>query len=311
MSYITKYRPSKFEDVIGQDGVVASFEKALKDRTAKAFLIDGPSGCGKTTLARIAAHTVGCKDKDIQEIDAATYSGIDDMRQITSTLCYRPIGGEVKSLIVDECHALSKAAWDSLLKVLEEPPEHVFWFLCTTTPAKVPQTIMTRCARYQLKAVPEKLLVKLLDDVAAAEGILKGRAGEDIIDLCASEAGGSPRQALANLALCAAAKNRDEASDLMASAVDSVEAIDLAKGLLKGIDWREACDILAKLKDANGESVRQVVRAYITAVALGSGKNAKQAERCMAILDAFSQPCAPGEQLTPIVLSVGRLMFAN
>jgi DNA polymerase-3 subunit gamma/tau len=312
MSYVTKYRPSSFDKVIGQDAIVSSLKSSIEKKAAKVYLFEGPTGTGKTTLARICAAMIGCQSKDIQEIDAATFTGIDDMREITKGLMYRPIGGEVKALILDEAHALSKQAWDSLLKALEDPPAHVYWFLCTTNAARVPATVMTRCARYQLKPVAKNDLIDLLGTVADAENILPGKTGDAIIALCAAEAGGSPRQALSNLALCANAKDRGEASDLMASAVDSVEAIELAKALLTGTTWAKARVFLEGLKaaGANGESVRQVVRAYITAVAVGSQKE-EAAHRCMAILDAFKDPCGPGEQLTPIVLAVGRLLFSD
>jgi len=308
-SFVTKYRPKTFKEVIGQDSVVASLEAIIAKKGAKTFLFDGPSGTGKTTLARICATAVGCRPNDTQEIDAATFTGVDDMRSIAGGLIYKPIGGDVKALIIDECHMLSKAAWNSLLKILEEPPSHVYWFLCTTEPQRVPDTIRTRCARYQLKNVPEKLLVDLLGWVADEEQILPGKSGDAIIGLCAHEAAGSPRQALSNLALCSAARDRGEASDLLSSAVESTEAIELAKALLAGTTWDKARAILEGLKGSNAESIRQTVRAYISAVALGSKE--AQAHRCMAILDAFSQPCSPGEQLTPTILSVGKCLLSD
>lgn len=309
-AFATKYRPKTFKEVVGQDAIVTSLQGVLKKRSSKTFLFDGPSGTGKTTLARICASELGCKAKDIQEIDAATFTGIDDMRQITGGLMYRPIGGEIKALIIDEAHGLSKAAWGSLLKILEEPPAYVFWFLCTTEAQRVPPTIMTRCARYQLKPVGQGDLIDLLGMVADAEDILPGKTGDSIIKLCAMEAMGSPRQALVNLATCAMAVDRQEASDLLSSAIETTEAVDLAKALLAGTNWAKARELLNGLKGANGESIRQVVRSYITAVALSS-TNDKTTHRCMAILEAFSVPCGTAEQLTPIVLSVGRLLFAD
>lgn len=311
MSFTTKYRPQTFEEVIGQKAVVSSMRTALKERRATTFLLDGPSGTGKTTLARIGAMFVGCKGKrDIQEVDAASYTGIDDMRQIAGGLMYRPIGNDVKALIIDEAHGLSKAAWNSLLKILEEPPSWVYWFLCTTEPSRVPATIMTRVVRYQLKPVSLEELEDLLFKVADEEKILPGKTGDTIITLCAKEAAGSPRQALSNLATCANAKDRQEASDLLASAIESHEAIELAKLLLAGTNWEKAQPLLASLKELNAESVRQTVRAYITAVALGNKKTAT-AHRCMAILEAFEKPCIPGEQFTPIVLAVGRILMSD
>ncbi len=125
-----KYRPKDFDEVVGQDAVVKSLQQAVKNNAGHTFLFTGLSGVGKTTLARITAATVGCVSSNLIEIDAATHTGVDDMRDVTFSLKYKPIGvGSVKVIIVDECHMLSKSAWNSLLKVLEEPPAWVYWML--------------------------------------------------------------------------------------------------------------------------------------------------------------------------------------
>src|SRR3990167_7232725 len=137
------------------------------------------------------------------EIDAATFTGIDDIRRVTETLNYRPIGaGTIRAIIVDECHRLSPAAYAALLKPLEEPPKWVYWFLCTTELGKVPANIKTRCTAYGLRAVPTPEIRVLLTDIAKKERIV-GKHVESVIDLCAKEATGSPRQALVFLGMCA------------------------------------------------------------------------------------------------------------
>src|SRR5665213_3208243 len=136
MSLYTDYRPKTFAEVIGQPAVIRSLKLALTKKSNHAFLLHGPSGCGKTTLARIAATVLGVTSpRQIKDFDAATNTGIDDVRAITGALAYRPIGVKpLMVMVVDECHALSAPAWKALLKILEEPPEHVWWFLCTTEP---------------------------------------------------------------------------------------------------------------------------------------------------------------------------------
>lgn len=306
----TKYRPRDFDSVIGQDTIVQSLKAVIKSNNNHALLFHGPSGTGKTTLARICAYELGAEDRDILEIDAATFTGIDDMRKVTETLNYRLVGrSSVRPVIVDETHRLSPAAFSALLKPIEEPPSWVYWFLCTTELGKVPQNIKTRCTPYGLKPVPTSEIRELLTNIAKKERF-NGKQIDSIIDLCSKEAHGSPRQALVNLGACASAASLDDAKELMKSAQDSAEAVDLAKLLSMGRGWLEVKECLADLKekDSNAESVRMVVQAYVTAVIMGD-KNPKPS--LFAVLEAFSVPFPSGNGIAPLVLACGKLFFAN
>lgn len=301
---ITKYRPTKFDDVIGQEAAVRALKTALKKKNIHAFLFTGPSGVGKTTLARLMARAVNCADADIIEIDAATHTGIDAMREIASTIYYAPIGQGSKAIIVDECHALSRQAVQSILKAIEEPPEWGYWMLCTTELNKVPVTIRNRCLHLALRPVPKQELVDWLTGIAKLEKY-RGPYIKDIINLCAVEAQGSPRQALTYLAACAGSKSVDEAREMMQAVAEEKQAIDLARALMKGARWRDLKPILEGLKDQNAESIRQIVRAYMTTVALkAEGQTLRHALR---ILEAFSTPCNPQDGITPIVIACGKL----
>lgn len=302
-----KYRPTALDQVIGQEPVVRALEKIVEKRSSHAFLFIGNSGIGKTTLARIVAALLGAEPVDIIEVDAAKYNGIDEMRLLTDGLRYRPLHeGRMKALILNECHRLSGNAWDSLLMSMEEPPEHVVWFLTTTDAAKVPKAVVTRCTKLELKPVPwQEILTYLLRPVVEAEEL---EIDDKILGICAREANGSPRQALANLALCSAATDEKEAATLLRSAVLSEGPIELARALInKLLPWEQMMAILDKLKEDNPESVRHVVNAYAAKVALGA-KTPRAAARALAVIDSFAQPFNSSDGIAPLLLAVGRLV---
>lgn len=304
MTLHTKYRPTKLMQVVGQDAAVKAFGKLLESKRSQTFLLHGPSGTGKTTLARIGASMVGSEERDIVEIDGATHTGIDAMREVIAKLRYRSFGESgVRSIILDEAHALSAQAWKALLKNLEEPSPHVFWFLCTTELGKVPANIKTRCSAIELDLVEPADIEELLRKVAAKEKI---DVSEGVIELCAKEALGSPRQGLVNLGVCAEVDNVKEAAGLLRSAIESPQVVELARALLSNAPWSKIKVICSGLKEQNAESVRQVIRGYMTSVALSA--DGKVMQRAMEILDVFDHPFHSGDGISPIVLGCGRLL---
>lgn len=302
MSFITKYRPQRYQDVLGQADAAKALESAVSGKRAQVFALSGPSGTGKTTLARIAAASVGCKPSDILEVDAATHTGIDKMREVQNMMLFRTVTGGPRAAIVDEAHRLSANAWDSLLKATEEPKAGALWFFCTTNIAKMPKTMITRCAKIDLKPVKDAQIRKLVEQVADDE---KLKIGDGAIDAIISAAEGSPRQALSHLVVCADANTRKEAEALIASASDSASVIDLCRFMMKPGGMNTLSSIFADLKDENPEGVRIVVMNYFGKVAAGA-KNADAFFRACDVLEAFCQPYNGSEGLGPLMVSVSR-----
>jgi DNA polymerase-3 subunit gamma/tau len=304
----TKYRPDKWDDVIGQGAAVKSLRNIIKRGDAQAFILVGPSGTGKTTLARIAAHEVGCSDEALLEVNAAKNTGIDDMRKVAEVLRYEPFGeSKRRAIILDEAHRLSAQAWDSLLKDIEEPPDHIVWFLCTTNAAKLPKTIKTRCATVTLKAVNDKDLTALADDIAERE---MPQMPEGVIDVCVQQADGSPRQLLMNMAACADIDTTKAARRVLEAAHQSDEIRSLCQSLLKRESWNKTAGILARLADEPPEGVRIVVMNYMASV-IRNTKSESQVKHCLHIMDSFCTPYNQGEGVAPLYLSVGRVLYAG
>lgn len=305
---ITKYRPRSWKEVVGQDEIVSSLKQILKKATSHSFLFVGPSGLGKTTLARLLATELGATNPgDITEVDAGQFTGIDDVRALTASLKYKPIGGsEIKAVILNECHRLTIAAQDALLAALEEPLPHTYFFLTTTEGNKIRAAIKTRCTAYELKLVSRNTLLDLLATICEREDFI---ASDAVLELCVKEAYGSPRQAIANLAVCSGVVERGEAAVLLRSAhTEGHEAVELIRAIMKGADWDQLTPILVGLQEQNPESIRQVIRAYLTKTILET-KHEGTRIAALGILDVFSEPFTVYDGISPILLAVGKLHY--
>ncbi len=192
-----KYRPTKFEEIKGQEHIVSVLENEAKTgKVFHAYLFSGSRGTGKTSVARIFAKLLGVNNEDIYEIDAASNRGIDEIREIRDAVHTYPYSSKYKVYIVDEAHMLTKEAWNAFLKTLEEPPKHVIFIMATTEPHKLPDTMVSRCECFAFKKPTHQMLIESVIRVCKEE---KNEIEKRSASLIATLADGSFRDALSIL----------------------------------------------------------------------------------------------------------------
>lgn len=251
-----KYRPRDFSELKGQDALVRTLTNAIQSgRIAHAFMLTGVRGVGKTTTARIIARALNCekgptvtpcgtceqctsiaqdRHVDVLEMDAASRTGVDDVREIIDSVQYAPVSGRYKVFIIDEVHMLSKNAFNALLKTLEEPPAHTKFVFATTEIRKVPVTVLSRCQRFDLRRIDEKVLKDYFTDLLKKENV---EAEEAAIALIARAADGSARDGLSLLDQAISRENgkvTGEQVRAMLGLVDRTITLDLYESIMKG-----------------------------------------------------------------------------
>lgn len=254
-----KWRPQKFQDVVGQEHVTRSLQNAIKnDRVGHAYILTGTRGIGKTSVARLFAKSLRCLDRledgnacnkckaclefnsgssmNIFEIDGASNNSVDDVRDLINNVQTLPTFGKYKVYIIDEVHMLSNNAFNALLKTLEEPPAHVVFLLATTEPHKLLNTVLSRCQRFDFRNASEDILASHIKDIASKEGITF--QSEQLIRILASQGNGSFRDTLSLL---------DQVLSFSESSTIDEEMLSLALGLAKISSIRNLCwSILAQ-----------------------------------------------------------------
>lgn len=276
MTYVVmarKYRPQTFEEVVGQSHVTTTLKHAIQaNRISHAYLFTGPRGTGKTTVARILAKALNCKEGptpqpcnkcdsckeitigrslDVGEIDGASNNSVDDIRALRENIRYVPTQQKYKVYIIDEVHMLSDSAFNALLKTLEEPPAHAIFIFATTEPHKVPQTVLSRCQRFDFRRIPATGLVETIQSIAEKENV---EIAQEAAYILARRADGSLRDVLSLLDQVVAYGGDDESAEGAKRTV-TPELVSETLGLVGQDKLFEITDALAQRDSAKGISI--------------------------------------------------------
>jgi len=280
-----KYRPKNWEEVLGNKQTLTTLQGVLKEGKIKTFLLYGPTGCGKTTIARLIADTIGCKDIDFQEINAANNRGIDTIREIVGDSRFQAFASEAKVFLLDEADQITGIAAEALLKVIEDTPPDTYFILATSKPEKLTATVKNRCSAFPVHILNNFEIRDLLVKVAGLEGITN--VPTNIMQEIARKVDGCPRQALQILAqVCVLNDEQEMLSVIENYSGESKNAMDLCRVLLnKG--WPEVLPVLEKVQDEDPEGVRRSVMGYMSKVILSDGDKSKRASK---ILTIFAEP---------------------
>jgi len=326
MSYTVlarKYRPQRFSEVIGQEHVTRTLQNAIEQgRTAHGYIFSGHRGIGKTTVARILAAALNCRSKDhpvpepcgvcescteiragnsvdVIEIDAATNRGIDEIRELREAARYRPARDRFKIYILDEAHQITDAAFNALLKTLEEPPDHIVFMLATTQPEDIPQTIRSRCQHFSFRAVKFDDIVGQLRDLVSRENI---EADSDALALLAEAGDGSMRDALSILDQAIASSTGKLTADSVRNLVGAAPA-HILEDVMRAVSESKSEEILRQVDHLISEGhspthfARQMARFLRNAtVAKVAGKDSsllqissEERERVGRVAEMFSE----------------------
>jgi DNA polymerase III gamma/tau subunit len=279
-----KLRPKTLKTVVGQEAACATLSTFGRDKMPHTVLLTGASGCGKTTLARIAAAQIRCDPSEVQEVNCADNRGIELARDLKKRAYSFPLTGDRKAWILDEVHALTKDAQSAMLKLLEDTPPHVYFFLCTTDPQKLLPTIITRCTEIKVKVVSPTGIKSILERAIKAYRLT---VSDDAVSAVVNESDGSPRKALVLLNQIKDITDPEEQAEAVEKASFRATAILIARAMTNPrVAWPEVAKLLKDLTD-EVETVRHVVLGYFRSILLGGGA---LAPRAALVIERFSEP---------------------
>lgn len=261
-----KYRPSNFEDVVEQSAIISILKNQLEANTFKnAYLFCGGAGTGKTTCARIFANEINRGQGNPIEMDAASNSGVDDVRNILQQAQTKSINSEYKVFIIDECHSISNTGWQAFLKLIEEPPAKSIFIFCTTDPQKIPKTILSRVQRYDFKRISQDGIIRRLKSILETEfrDATEWNWNNDAISYIAKIADGGMRDAISLMDKCLAYSNELTVENVVTALgiVEYESMMQLTTTILdEGAD--DVIQVIEKLH-SDGKDLKQFVRLYL------------------------------------------------
>ena len=271
-----KYRPKSWAEIIGQQAVISVLSRQIATKTFKqSYLFVGRAGCGKTSVARIFGDTLNGEGSDIIEIDAASNNGINNIRALITDAQQSAIGCDYKVYVIDECHQLTRAAWDAALKLIEEPPESSIFIFCTTNPNKIPETIMSRVQRFDFKSVDFMTIADRLEYVCNEEANIQyDRAALERIALMS---GGCVRAGVQMLGQCidsGLAVNLDNVESVLG--VVKYDYLIRLLACLANKDLESSLNVLNLIKSTNSELIQiydQMLEFFVEYAILCNTKN--------------------------------------
>lgn len=259
-----KYRPKTFEDVVGQDNIKLILSNQLENNSTKnAYLFVGSQGTGKTTCARIFANEINKGEGNPIEMDAASNSGVDDVRNIIQQAQTKALDSEYKVFIIDECHSISNTGWQAFLKLIEEPPAKSVFIFCTTNPEKIPKTILSRVQRFDFQRISQQDIVKRLDMILENEREEDSAHDINALEYIAKLANGGMRDAITMLDKCL-----DYSADITldnvvkALGVADYETMDKLYNALVNHNENEIISIVEQV-NSSGKSLKTFIRNFI------------------------------------------------
>lgn len=264
LTLAVKYRPTDLDSVVEQSSTVMIFKKQLEEGTFKqAYLLSGPAGCGKTTVGRIIAVAVNKGKGAPIEIDAASNNSVDNIRQISQDAQLRSFDGEYKVYIFDECHALSNASWQALLKLIEEPPAKTIFIFCTTDPQKIPATILSRVQRFEFSKISYGKIVERLNYILTEESKTQNITWtEDALKYIAKLADGGMRDAISMCDKCLSYSS-NVTLEVVVKALGTVNYTTMFQ-LTNAIIDQQEIEVIKIINEVynNGNDLKQFMKQY-------------------------------------------------